>query len=80
MRFLIAIFTLAVMMTTAQAQTGPAGNQLNNASRLGSNAEHSQQQNADKEKEQKAKADDKAYHSVLRNLPDKKYDPWGGIR
>jgi hypothetical protein len=28
----------------------------------------------------KVKANEKAYNSALRNLPDKQYDPWHGIR
>jgi hypothetical protein len=27
----------------------------------------------------KPKADDKAYNSALKSLPDKQYDPWHGI-
>jgi hypothetical protein len=27
----------------------------------------------------KPKADDKAYSSALKSLPDKQYDPWHGI-
>jgi len=30
--------------------------------------------------EPKAKANDKAYNSALRNLPDKQFDPWRGVR
>jgi len=26
------------------------------------------------------KANDKAYNAVLKNLPDKQYDPWHGVR
>ena len=29
---------------------------------------------------QKPKANDKAYNSALRNLPNKQYDPWHGVR
>lgn len=29
--------------------------------------------------EQKAKANDKAYNVVLKNLPGKLYDPWHGV-
>jgi hypothetical protein len=28
----------------------------------------------------KLKANDKAYNAALRNLPDKQYDPWHGVR
>ena len=30
--------------------------------------------------ETKVKANDKAYNAALRNLPDKQYDPWRGVR
>jgi hypothetical protein len=30
--------------------------------------------------EPRAKANDKAYSQALRNLPDKQYDPWRGVR
>jgi len=26
------------------------------------------------------KANDKAYNAALKNLPDKQYDPWRGVR
>jgi hypothetical protein len=26
------------------------------------------------------KSDDKAYNAALKNLPDKHYDPWRGVR
>jgi hypothetical protein len=77
MRFLIAGFALALMMATAQAQiSGGPTNQMNAAPRLG----RAQEQASDKENEHKLKANDKNYNSALRNLPDKKYDPWGGVR
>jgi hypothetical protein len=28
----------------------------------------------------KVKANEKAYNAALRNLPDKQYDPWHGVR
>jgi hypothetical protein len=30
--------------------------------------------------EAKVKANDKAYNSALKNLPDKQFDPWRGAR
>jgi len=36
--------------------------------------------NSHDEKEQKPKANDKAYDAALRNLPNKQYDPWHGVR
>jgi hypothetical protein len=84
MRFLIAALALALMMASAKAQiggggTGGPGNQMGAASNLGSHAAKQGRQD-DKDGEQKAKANDKAYNSALRNLPDKQYDPWHGVR
>ena len=28
----------------------------------------------------KVKANDKAYNAALKNLPDKQFDPWRGVR
>jgi hypothetical protein len=30
--------------------------------------------------DEKAKANEKAYNAALKNLPDKQYDPWRGVR
>ena len=30
--------------------------------------------------EAKVKANDKAYNSALKNLPDRQFDPWRGVR
>ena len=30
--------------------------------------------------DEKVKANDKAYNAALKNLPDKHYDPWRGVR
>jgi hypothetical protein len=38
-------------------------------------------QNAkDSGNEAKVKVNDKAYNAALKNLPDKKFDPWQGMR
>jgi len=34
----------------------------------------------DKSDASKPKANDKAYNAALRNLPDRQYDPWHGVR
>lgn len=71
MRLLIAALGLVLLTATAQAQSG-AG--------LGSgHGKHGRQQ-AEKGKPQKPKIDDKAYNAALRNIPDKKYDAWHGVR
>ena len=82
MRFLIAALALALMMASAKAQVGGLGgqgNQMGNASQLGSHASQAGHKGDDKD-DQKAKANDKAYNSALRNLPNKQYDPWHGVR
>jgi hypothetical protein len=74
MRFFLAALAVALTAATAQAQQLP-GQNIDAASRLGAHA--SQHGNTDTVK---VKANDKAYDAALRNLPDKAYDPWHGIR
>jgi long-subunit fatty acid transport protein len=76
MRWLIAGLALALTIAAAQAQLSPQQTQMNGASRLGQGAA---KQGADSDKN-KPKANDKAYNAALRNLPDKQYDPWHGVR
>jgi hypothetical protein len=80
MRRLIAglalVGALAVMMASAQAQQGQ-GSQMNNASRVGQHAAAAASASTD---DAKVKANDKAYNAALKNLPDKQYDPWRGVR
>lgn len=71
MRLLIAALAMILMVASAQAQQ--AGSQL------GQHAAKASQQ-ADKNESSKPKVDDKAYNAALRNLPDKHYDPWHGVR
>ena len=69
---------VATVTTGAQAQVGGQGNQMQNANRVGQRAAGSGASvGADGEK---AKANDKAYNAALKNLPDKQYDPWRGVR
>jgi len=72
MRLPISILALALLTAGAQAQGGPG---------LGGGGEgkHGRQQ-ADNGEAQKPKIDDKAYNASLRNIPDKKYDAWHGVR
>lgn len=68
-RILGAALALTVMTASAQAQMGgmPGGG-------------HQGNRNQKKPDEPaKPKADDKAYNSALKGLPDKPYDPWHGI-
>jgi hypothetical protein len=51
---------------------------LNAASQVGSHASNTLKQGP--EEQPKVKANEKAYNAALRNLPDKQYDPWHGVR
>jgi hypothetical protein len=74
MRMLIAGLALALMTGAAQAQT-PQQSAVTGANRIGQNASRQFDDKSDK-----PKANDKAYNAALRNLPDKQYDPWHGVR
>jgi len=78
MRLLIAGSALAAAlvatMAIAQAQQQ---NQMNAASRLGQHAGAADARGATSPN---AKASDKAYNAALKNLPDRQYDPWRGVR
>jgi hypothetical protein len=77
MRFLIAGLAIALTITSAQAQMNPQAMQMQGAQRLGENASR----NGHAENgASTVRADDKAYNSVLKSLPDKQYDPWRGVR
>jgi hypothetical protein len=77
MRLLIAGFALALMTATAHAQV-PQMNTMSANQRVGDHA--SKNLHAGDDKDQKPKANEKAYNAALRNLPDKQYDPWHGVR
>jgi hypothetical protein len=73
--YLAAALALAAMTVATQAQVSPQQTQMNTAGRVG--------QNASKKNDEKTappKANDKAYDAALKNLPDKQYDPWHGVR
>jgi hypothetical protein len=77
MRILIAGLVMALLTASAQAQMGgPQNSQMQGASAIGQAAGRTNEQDAG----QKPKANDKAYNAVLKNLPDKQYDPWHGVR
>jgi hypothetical protein len=72
MRLLMAAFAFALLTASAHAQVG--------ASQAGgAHGRHGRQQ-PEKGGPQKPKTDDKAYNAALRNIPDKKYDAWHGVR
>ncbi len=41
---------------------------------------HAPSQEQTEEQKKKAAEADKAYHSALDKIPDKKFDPWGNMR
>jgi hypothetical protein len=79
MRLLIAGLTL---VAAALAAAGPAHAQAQSpmlgGGAIGQRASANAQQHTDEPS--KAKANDKAYNAALKNLPDKQYDPWRGVR
>ena len=73
---LVAGLALAALTVVAQAQQGPS--MVPGSSRIGqSAAAASDKLNSEGSK---VKANDKAYNSALRNLPDKHFDPWQRLR
>ena len=61
----------------AEAEQGQAG-QMGAASDVGQHAAAAGARTGTDEP--KVKANDKAYNSALKNLPNKQYDPWRGVR
>jgi hypothetical protein len=79
MRLLVGSLALAAVMFTATATSAqtPQQSQMNNASNIGRHASDASSRAGE---ESKLKANDKAYNAALRNLPDKQFDPWRGVR
>ncbi len=82
-RLAIVGTSLALTVASAQAQMGGQNSGLapgtNSAMGIGRHAQ-SAEDKSDALNAQKLKANDKAYNSALKNLPDKQYDPWHGVR
>ena len=82
MRVLVGSLALAAVVcataTTASAQINPQQSQMNRNADIGRHAADVNTKSSSDES--KAKANDKAYNSVLRNIPDKQFDPWRGVR
>ncbi len=78
---LIGGLALAVVIcaaaTRVNAQINPQQMQVNRNADIGRHAAGGNTKSSD---EAKVKANDKAYNSVLRNIPDKQFDPWRGMR
>ncbi len=81
MKLLIGGLALAVVIcaaaTRVNAQINPQQMQMNRNADIGRHAAGADTKSSD---EAKVKANDKAYNSVLRNIPDKQFDPWRGMR
>jgi hypothetical protein len=81
MRLLVGSVALAAVVcaaTAASAQFNPQQSQVNRNADIGRHAADSGSRASSEDP--KVKANDKAYNSVLRNLPDKQFDPWRGVR
>jgi len=82
MRVLFGSLALAAVVcaaaTTASAQINPQQSQMNRNADIGRHAADANTKSPSDES--KVKANDKAYNSVLRNIPDKQFDPWRGVR
>jgi hypothetical protein len=69
-KILATALALSVMVISAQAQSGAPG---------GGARQPFGKRNQKSAEPAKPKADDKAYSSALKSLPDKQYDPWHGL-
>ena len=69
----VILLVFAIGLATVGAQAQGMGDSMGGG--------HKHQKQADKTDPQKRKADDKAYNSALKSVPDKpKPDPWQGAR
>jgi|HubBroStandDraft_1064217.scaffolds.fasta_scaffold142590_2 hypothetical protein len=77
MKTLIAGLLIVLTITSAQAQVvSPQAQQMQGAQRLGDSVSRDGRAGG----ASAVKSDDKAYNAALKNLPDKQYDPWRGVR
>jgi opacity protein-like surface antigen len=74
---ILAAAVLALTIAGAQAQdAGATGGGMGG---MGGGRHHGQQKNA-KAAPPKPKVDEKAYNSALKEIPNKPYDAWHGVR
>ncbi len=74
---LIVGSVMALTITSPQAQVvSPQAQQMQGAQRLGDSVSRDGRAGG----ASAVKSDDKAYNAALKNLPDKQYDPWRGVR
>jgi hypothetical protein len=80
MRLLVGSVALAAIVcaATAVSAQSPQQSQINSAANVGRHASDASSKGSSDEP--KVKANDKAYNAALRNLPDKQFDPWPGVR
>ena len=83
LRLAMAGSLLVLAMASAQAQLAPGTPGVSpgtsSSMNIGRHADSAAANGGDSDK-QKVKANDKAYNAALKNLPDKQYDPWRGVR
>jgi hypothetical protein len=75
---LFACLALVAMTAAAGAQIQQPG--VPAGSQIGSHAAKADERGDKAADANKVKANDKAYNAALKNLPDKQYDPWHGVR
>lgn len=73
----IVVF-VAIALFAASARAQDAGGMGGMGSGFG--GRHHQQGQTKKAETPKPKVDEKAYNAALKELPDKKYDAWHGVR
>jgi len=80
MRLGMAALMLALLTAGAQAQVGGTSGMSPGASGSMKIGQHAASAAAKGEETKDVKANENAYNSVLKNLPNKQYDPWHGVR
>ncbi len=81
MRALVAVSCVVVVCAVCATTTVAYAQQSRGTSQIGQHAAHSMDETEKaKAAAGKSKTDDRAYNAALKNLPDKQYDPWHGVR
>jgi hypothetical protein len=78
--FIIAAMVLGLILSNSQAQSMGGAGGVSGGGGMGGGGRNHQRKTDNKPAEQKPKVDEKAYAAALKVLPDKKYDPWHGMR
>jgi hypothetical protein len=77
---LLTALALAAGVVSAQAQGLTPGVSPGTSASQGIGNHAAAASAKDSGNEAKVKANDKAYNATLKNLPDKQFDPWHGMR